>query len=195
MEAEGVGEKRPAQKQLQVEPGVVGACVEWAKECAEYRGYKSCPSRWGKGLARARDLYGGHHAEEHYCGLAMGKVAEWYVAGLFGVLIDLRFRPLGDGGVDLVLPCGTCQVKNSSRYLEMLVKVGSRELRAADWFVSTQWNGRDRLLNVLGYAHKQQVQSSPIEDGAGPWKNYVVYSHALKPISTLLRIRPIGEVL
>lgn len=195
MESEGLGEKPPAPKQLTVEPHIVGACVEWAKACAEYRGYGKRSDRWGKGLARARCLYGGHHVDSNCCGLAMGKVAEWYVAGLFGVSVDLRFRPLGDGGVDLVLPCGTSQVKNSSTYHELLVKVGSRELHAAVWFIATQWNGLGGILKVLGYAHRQQVLSSPIESGAGPWKNHAVYSRVLKPISTLLKIPPISEVL
>lgn len=193
MEVEGVGQKAPAPKRLQVEPGIVAACVEWARRCAEHRGYKH-GDQWQRGLKPAMTLFGGHMAESHFSGLAIGKVAEWYVAKLFGVEIDLRFLPRGDGGVDLVLPCGPSQVKNGSP-CRMLVKLGSRELRFSEWFIATKWNGIEPFLSVLGYAHKQQVLSSPVEHGKGNWRNYVVPTTTLKPVSTLLAIRPIGEVI
>ena len=77
----------------------------------------------------------------------------------------------------------------------MLVKVGSRELRVADWFIATKWNGTEPFVSVLGYAHRQQVSESPIHDGIGNWKNHVVPIVSLRPIGTLLAIRPIAEVL
>lgn len=193
MEVEGVGQKAPAPKRLPVESGVVAACVEWARQCAEHRGYKH-GNQWQRGLKPAMALLGGHRAESHFSGLAIGKVAEWYAAKLFGVEIDLRFLPTGDGGVDLVLPCGTTQVKNGSPR-RMLVKLGSRELRFAEWFIATKWNGTEPFVSVLGYAHRQQVVSSSVEDGKGNWKNYVVPIETLKPIATLLAIRPIAEVI
>lgn len=193
MEVEGSGRKAPAPKLLPVSPGVVGACVEWAKRCADYRGYRR-GNQWQRGLKPAMTLFGGHHADGYYCGLAVGKVAEWYVANLFGVEIDLDFHPTGDGGVDLCLPCGHSQVKNGSEK-RMLVKVGSRELRFADWFIATKWSGTDRLLSVLGYVHKQKVLQSPTEDGIGNWMNHVVRSEHFSPISALIRIQPISEVI
>lgn len=193
MEVEGLGQKAPAPRQLPVDAGVVAACVNWARQCAEYRGYKQ-GNQWQRGLKPAMTLFGGHHAESHFSGLATGKVAEWYAAHLFGVEIDLRFSPMGDGGVDLFLPCGPSQVKNGSQW-RMLVKLGSRELRVADWFIATKWDGSEPFVSVLGYAHKQQVLSAPIKDGKGNWKNHVISVNTLKPISTLLAIRPVAEVI
>ena len=193
MEVEGQGRKAPSPRQLPVNSGVVGLCVQWASDCAEYRRYKQ-GNQWQRGLKSAMTLFGGHHAESHFSGLAIGKVAEWYAAYLFGVEIDLRFLPMGDGGVDLRLPCGPSQVKNGNKR-RMLVKIGSRELWKSDWFIATKWDGSEPFVSVLGYAHKQQVVDAPIENGKGPWKNHVVSVDTLKPISTLLQIRPVSEVM
>jgi hypothetical protein len=195
MEVEGLGSKAPAARQLRVEPGVVAACVQWAKDCADYRGYAKQSDKWRRGLKGPMTLLGGHETRSDYTGLAIGKVAEWYAAKLFGVEIDLRFLPHGDGGVDLYLPCGPSQVKNINSMSRMLVKLGSRELRFADWFIATKWNGVEQFVYVLGYAHRQQVSESPIEDGIGNWKNHVIPIASLRPIGTLLSIKPISEVL
>lgn len=193
MEVEGLGRKAPVPKRLPVESGVVAACVDWSKQCAEYRRY-SKGNQWQKGLKPAMTLFGGHFAESHFAGLATGKVAEWYAAKLFGVKLDLRFLPMGDGGVDLHLPCGPSQVKNGSAS-RMLVKCGSRELRFAEWFIATNWNGSEPFVSVLGYAHRQQVLDSEVQPGKGNWNNYVVSVQSLNPIGSLLAIRPIAEVL
>jgi hypothetical protein len=195
MEVEGLGIKAPAARQLRVEPGVVAACVKWAKDCADYRGYAKQSDKWRRGLKGPMTLLGGHKTRADYTGLAIGKVAEWYTAQLFGVEIDLRFLPHGDGGVDLYLPCGHSQVKNGNSISRMLVKLGSRELRVSDWFIATKWNGVEQFVYVLGYAHRKQVSESPIEDGIGNWKNHVVRVDSLRPIGGLLAIRPISEVL
>lgn len=193
MEVEGKGKRAPRQKLLPVESGVVAACVEWARQCADYRDYQN-GSQWQRGLKPAMTLYGGHRAESYYSGLAIGKVAEWYVAQMFGVTLDLRFLPGGDGGIDLTLPCGPTQVKNCGRRA-MLIKLGSRELRTAEWFIATGWNGADDHLPVLGYAHRQRVTSSQVEPGIGKWMNYVVPLDCLEPVSSLLSIRQIQEVV
>lgn len=196
MEVEGFGTKAPAPRLLRVEPGVVAACVKWARDCADYRGYAKQTDKWRRGLKGPMSLLGGYETRADFTGLAIGKVAEWYAAKLFGVEIDLRFLPHGDGGVDLHLPCGPSQVKNNSNAAaRMLVKVGSRELRVADWFIATKWNGTEPCVSVLGYAHRQQVSESPIEDGIGNWKNHVVSICSLRPIGALLAIRPIAEVI
>lgn len=196
MEVEGLGIKAPAPRLLRVEPGVVGACVKWAMDCADYRGYANQTDKWRRGLKGPMSLLGGHETRADFTGLAIGKVAEWYAAKLFGVEIDRRFLPHGDGGVDLQLPCGPTQVKNSSKESSrMLVKVGSREMRVADWFIATKWNGTEPFVAVLGYAHRKHVSECAIEDGIGNWRNHVVPISSLRPVGTLLAIRPISEVI
>jgi hypothetical protein len=195
MESEGRGIRAPAPRLLRVEPGVVGECVAWAKACADYRGYSSRSDAWGKGICQAVTLLGGYPTEQSYTGTAIGKVAEWYAASLFGVEIDLDFSPSGDGGVDLLLPCGRSQVKNSTRIRPMLVKVGSQELRSCEWFIATKWNGTEECVSVLGYTSKGRVLASEVVDGIGRWKNFSVELRDLFPISGLLSIKPVSEVL
>jgi hypothetical protein len=195
VEVEGIGVRAPAARQLRVESGVVAACVKWAKDCADYRGYSQQPDQWRRGLKKAMKLFGGHQTQSDFTGLAVGKVAEWYVAKMFGVEIDLRFLPHGDGGVDLRLPCGPSQVKNSDSMARMLVKLGSKELRFADWFIATKWDGVEPFVHVLGFVHRQQVMESPVQDGTGNWKNYVVLATAMRPIGGLLSIRSLTEAI
>jgi hypothetical protein len=77
----------------------------------------------------------------------------------------------------------------------MLVKLGSRELRFADWFIATKWDGVEPFVHVLGFVHRQQVMESPVQDGTGNWKNYVVLATAMRPIGGLLSIRSLTEAI
>lgn len=195
MEVEGVGERCPTPMRVRVSAGIVSECAGWARDCAAYRGYTTSRGVWAGGLRGPMTMFGGIRTERVWTGIALGKVAEWCVASLFGVRVDLVFRAGGDGGIDLALPCGAAQVKNTTRIGPMLVKVGSRELSVAQFFIYTKWDGLEEFVSVLGYANRSSVLLSPQLPGIGGWMNYSVNASSLLPIRSLLRVRPIREVL
>jgi hypothetical protein len=198
MQVEGKGAVAPKPRKLPVDPGVVRYCAEWAEACARMHGWDKSSDEWVKGTSPPVTLIGNIFCESWFSGLALGKVAEWYVSGLFGVKPDMAFKRGGDGGVDLApswLPCGPAQIKNSRTVRPMLIVQGSREQRRCEWFIATHWNGRQPFVSVLGWASKAQVNSASLEPGRGRWRNRSVPVERLSPIGSLLALRRVSEVL
>lgn len=198
MQVEGKGAVAPKPRILPVDKAVVRHCAEWAEACARMHGYDKSSNEWKKGTSPPVTLIGNIFCESWFSGLALGKVAEWYVAALFGVSADMAFKSGGDGGIDLApswLPCGPAQVKNASTMRPLLVRHGSREQQRCEWFIATHWNGTDECVSVLGWASKAQVNTAELVPGKGRWMNRRLPLEMLNPIGSLLALRRIGEVL
>lgn len=198
MQVEGKGLIAPKPRLLPVDPVVVRHCAEWAEACARMHGYDKSSDEWKKGTSPPVNLIGNIFCESWFSGLALGKVAEWYVAGMFGVKADMAFKSSGDGGVDLApswLPCGPAQIKNSRSMRPLLVVQGSREQTRCEWFIATHWNGRQPSVSVLGWVSKAQVNAASLVPGKGRWWNRSVPVERLSPIGSLLALRRVSEVL
>lgn len=198
MQVEGKGAVAPKPRMLPVDSSVVRHCAEWAETCARMHGYDKSSDEWKKGTSPPVTLIGNIFCESWFSGLALGKVAEWYVTGMFGVKPDMAFKSQGDGGIDLApswLPCGPAQIKNSRTMRPMLVVQGSREQRRCEWFIATHWNGRQPSVSVLGWASKAQVNSALLVQGRGRWWNRSIPVERLSPIGSLLALRRVSEVL
>lgn len=198
MQVEGKGAVAPKPRLLPVDPSVVRHCAQWAEACARMRGYDKSSDEWKKGTSPPVTLIGNIFCESWFSGLALGKVAEWYVASLFGVKPDMAFKAGGDGGIDLApswLPCGPAQIKNSSTMRPLLVVQGSREQQRCEWFIATHWNGMQPFVSVLGWVSRAQVNAAQLVPGKGQWWNRSVPIERLSPIGSLLALRRVREVL
>ena len=198
MQVEGKGAVAPNPRLLPVDPVVVRHCAEWAETCARMHGYDKSSDEWKKGTSPPVTLLENIFCESWFSGLALGKVAEWYVAAMFGVKPDMAFKAGGDGGIDLApswLPCGPAQIKNSRTMRPMLVVQGSREQKRCEWFIATHWNGRQPVVSVLGWVSRAQVNAASLVPGKGRWWNRSVPVERLSPIGSLLALRRVSEVL
>jgi hypothetical protein len=199
MQVEGKGAVAPKPRKLLVDNSVVRRCAEWAESCARMHGYDRSSDEWAKGTSPPVTLIGNISCDSWFSGLALGKVAEWYVCEMFGAKPDMEFRRGGDGGVDLApswLPCGPAQIKNSRTLRPMLVKQGSREQRRCEWFIATHWSGVDSHVSVLGWASKSQVNAADLVPGKNSkWMNRRVPLCDLHSIQGLLTLQRVSEVL
>lgn len=193
MESEGHGRRPPAPVLVEMTPAEVGDCVDFAMGCSSLRGYAG-KQGWAGGLVSSMRLYGGFHADRSTAGIIIGKVAECAVCKLANVPIDLAFRAHGDGGKDLQLPCGAVQVKASTKaYPSKFIRY---PLEQVPWFVFATWSGKDSRVCVEGYISRASLMRlNVVPAPGGGWKNREVPVNKLMPVRSLLRIRPIREVL
>lgn len=192
MESEGQGRRAPSPLRVQITSGQVAMCVEFARECEQVRGYAQSGG-WRGGLLTGRTLFGGHRVESHECSTVIGKIGEVAMCLLAGEEVDTAIRRSGDGGKDLRLRCGSVQVKTSaSNSTEKLVKDPPE---MCDWFVFARWDGAIPYVFVDGYISRSLLFTrEPQKSHRGSWMNRVVMSSELRPIRSLLAIRPISEV-
>lgn len=193
MESEGQGKRPPAPVLVEVTQSEVGYCVDFAERCSRLRQYAGKPG-WRGGLVGGMKLYGGFDANSATAGLIIGKVAECAVCKLAGVPIDLALRDRGDGGRDLQLPCGDTQVKASRKaYASKFIR---DPVEQVPWFVFATWSGKDSRVCVEGYISRASLlRMDVVPSPRGGWMNREVPMNRLMPIRSLLRIRPIREVL
>lgn len=193
MEVEGSGKTPPKPVAVPITSGEVCACVEFSSRVLRARRYGS-GNEWQRGSLPAMEFYGGAVADKTLSPMVLGKVAELAVCKLAGVPVDFELRSCGDGGKDLVLPCGSTQVKASTkRYATKFVKEPPENV---DWFVFATWNGITRFVEVDGYVARAVVARLPVvQSPAGRWFNREVPLSSLRPIRSLLSIRPICEVI
>jgi hypothetical protein len=65
-----------------------------------------------------------------------------------------------------------------------------------DWFVFARWDGAIPYVFVDGYISRSLLFTrEPQKSHRGSWMNRVVMSSELRPIRSLLAIRPISEVI
>jgi ATP-dependent helicase YprA (DUF1998 family) len=139
-------------------------------------------------------LYGGVAVDNTVAGIVIGKVAEVAMCRLAGVPVDLALRERGDGGRDLLLPCGVTQVKASRKSYE--TKLVREPFEAAEWFVFATWKGTDSTVWIDGYVSRAAMSRMEVVPSVrGGWMNREVPVSELLPIRSLLKIRPISEVL
>jgi ATP-dependent helicase YprA (DUF1998 family) len=139
-------------------------------------------------------LYGGVAVDNTVAGIVIGKVAEVAMCRLAGVPVDLALRKRGDGGRDLLLPCGVTQVKASRKSYE--TKLVREPFEAAEWFVFATWKGTDSTVWIDGYVSRAAMSRMEVVPSVrGGWMNREVPVSELLPIRSLLKIRPISEVL
>ena len=193
MESEGQGKRPPAPVLVEVTTAEVGYCVDFAMRCSRLRQYAGKPG-WRGGLVSGMRLYGGFDADSSTAGIVIGKVAECAVCKLAGVPIDLALRDYGDGGKDLELPCGTTQVKASRKpYASKFIR---DPIEQVPWFVFATWNGKDSQVSIDGYISRAGLMRlDVVPSPRGGWMNREVPMTSLLPVRSLLRIRPIDEVL
>jgi hypothetical protein len=139
-------------------------------------------------------LYGGVSVDGTVAGIVIGKVAEIAMCRLAGVPVDLALRERGDGGRDLLLPCGVTQVKTSRKpYKTKLVR---EPFEMAEWFVFATWGGTLSTVDIDGYVSRAAMSRMAVVPSIrGGWMNREVPVSELLPIRSLLKIRPINEVL
>jgi hypothetical protein len=145
-------------------------------------------------MLQARTLFGGHRVESHECPIAVGKIGEVAMCILAGVSVDTAIRRRGDGGKDLSLPCGLVQVKTAMN--NSADKLAKDPPEMCDWFVFSRWSGNDSIVFVDGYISRSSLcNRHPQKSYRGNWMNRVVAQNELRPIRSLLAIRPIMEVI
>lgn len=193
MEAEGIGKAPPKPVAVPITPGEVRACVEFSSRVLRARRYES-GNAWQRGSLPALKFYGGAVVDKTLSPMVLGKVAELAVCKLAGVPVDFELRSCGDGGKDLLLPCGSTQVKASiKRYSTKFVKDPPENV---DWFVFATWNGATRVVEIDGYVARAVIARLPVfQSPKGRWLNREVALSSLRPIRSLLSIRPICEVI
>lgn len=193
MESEGQGRRPPVPVLVDVTPSEIEMCIDFARQYVERYQYAGRPG-WNGGLVRLFKLPCGKVLSRDIAGTVLGKVGECAMCKLAGVSLDVAFRSGGDGGHDLQLPCGSVQVKTAkSDYESRFVRVPAER---ADWFVFANWSGIDCRVAIDGYLSRAVVRRSPEVGGLyGSWMNYSVSTSRLHPIRSLLRIRPLSEVL
>jgi hypothetical protein len=193
MQSEGQGRRPPAPVPVEITRGDVLACFDFAIRCARLRQYANSGG-WRGGLVPAMTLYGGVAVDNTVAGIVIGKVAEVAMCRLAGVPVDLALRERGDGGRDLLLPCGVTQVKASRKSYE--TKLVREPFEAAEWFVFATWKGTDSTVWIDGYVSRAAMSRMEVVPSVrGGWMNREVPVSELLPIRSLLKIRPISEVL
>jgi len=193
MESEGQGRRPPAPVPVEITRGDVLACFDFAIRCARLRQYANSGG-WRGGLVPAMTLFGGVAVDNTVAGIVIGKVAEVAMCRLAGVPVDLALRERGDGGRDLLLPCGVTQVKASRKSYE--TKLVREPFEAAEWFVFATWGGTTSTVGIDGYVSRAAMSRMEVVSSVrGGWMNREVPVSELLPIRSLLKIRPIGEVL
>lgn len=193
MESEGKGKVAPSPVLVEITRSDVVACFAFAIQCSRLRQYAKSGG-WRGGLVPAMTLYGGVGVDNTVAGIVIGKVGEVAMCRLAGVAVDLALRDQGDGGRDLLLPCGVTQVKTSRKsYPTKLIRT---PVEQAEWFVFATWNGMTSSVQVDGYISRPAICRMPIVPSVkGSWMNHEVPVCDLLPIRSLLKIRPICEVL
>jgi len=193
MESEGQGKRPPAAVPVEITRGDVLACFDFALRCARLRQY-AASGGWRGGLVPAMTLYGGVAVDKTVAGIVIGKVAELAMCRLSGVSVDLALRDRGDGGRDLLLPCGSVQVKAArNSYGTKLVR---EPVERAEWFVFATWCGTKNHVQIDGYVSRAaMLRMDVIPSVRGSWMNRQVHDSELLPIRSLLKIKPIAEVL
>jgi len=137
---------------------------------------------------------GGIDVDSTHAGMVIGKVVEVAMCRLAGVPVDLALRERGDGGTDLVLPCGVVQVKASRKAFP--TRFVRDPIESVDWFVFGNWSGISRTVSIDGYLSHASVSRIPLRwSPRGSWMNREVPTWKLHPIRSLLKIRPIQELL
>lgn len=193
MQSEGQGRRPPAPVPVEITRGDVLACFDFAIRCARLRQYANSGG-WRGGLVPAMTLYGGVAVDNTVAGIVIGKVAEVAMCRLAGVSVDLALRERGDGGRDLLLPCGVTQVKASRKSYE--TKLVREPFEASEWFVFATWGGTDSTVVIDGYVSRAAMSRMEVVHSVrGGWMNREVPVSELLPIRSLLKIRPVSEVL
>jgi|688.fasta_scaffold52402_7 hypothetical protein len=193
MESEGQGRRPPVPVLVDVTPSEIEMCIDFAREYIERCRYAGRPG-WKGGLVRSLKLPCGRVLGRDIAGTVLGKVGECAMCKLSGVALDVALRLGGDGGSDLPLPCGSVQVKTTQRdYDSRFVRIPAER---ADWFVFAHWSGSGYLVSIDGYLSRAVVcRSETVGSSSGAWTNYSVSTSRFHPIRSLLRIRPVSEVL
>lgn len=193
MESEGRGKRPPAPVLVDVTPSEIEMCIDFARRYVERCQYAGRPG-WKGGLVRSLRLPCGKVLGRDIACTVLGKVGECAMCKLSGVALDVALRLGGDSGSDLPLPCGSVQVKTTQRdYGSRLVRIPAER---ADWFAFANWSGEGYIVSLDGYLSRAVVCRSPeVESSRGTWMNYSVSTRSLHPIRSLLRIRPISEVV
>lgn len=193
MESEGQGKRPPVPVPVEITRGDVVLCFDFAIRCARLRQYANSGG-WRGGLVPSMTLFGGVAVDNTVAGIVIGKVAEVAVCRLAGVPVDLALNEGGDGGRDLLLQCGPTQVKASRKSFD--TKFVREPFEQADWFVFATWSGITSSVSVDGYISKAAMSRMKVLPSVrGQWMNRQVPACEMLPIRSLLRIRPISEVL
>lgn len=191
MEAEGQGKRPPVPVLVEVAQGDIYAAIDFARAYIKDKQHAGKPG-WRGGLVPELSLRWDIKVEKDISGSVVGFIGQIAMCKIAGVPWDDKIRGSGDGGVDLLLPCGRTQVK-TRRGGTHYVKVPAERV---EWFVFATWNGTDPSVAIDGYLSRASVcrhehRPSPV----GSWLNHEVEREALHPIRSLLQIRPIAEVL
>ena len=192
METEGQGRRPPQPVLVEISTAEVVECHRFAVECERLRSYAG-NAGWRGGQLGARQIPGVGIVSGSLATIVVGKVGEYAMCRLAGAPVDLAMRGAGDGGKDLLLPCGSVQVKTSTKVFDtVLIRCPPERV---DWFVFARWIGTENVVSILGYAFREIVAASPAAPSPrGSWMNHAVPISSLRPIRQLLAIRPITEV-
>ena len=193
METEGQGRRPPKPVLVEISTSEVVEVHRFAVECERLRSYAG-NAGWRGGQLGARQIPGVGIVSGSIATIVVGKIGEFAMCRLAGVPVDLAMRGTGDGGKDLELPCGSVQVKTSTRVFDsVLIRCPPERV---DWFVFARWIGTENVVSILGYAFRETVAAIPPTPSLrGNWMNHDVPISCLLPIRRLLAIRPVRESL
>jgi hypothetical protein len=193
VESEGQGKRPPVPVPVEITRSDVLLCFDFAIRCERLRQYAGSGG-WRGGLVPSMTLYGGVAVDGTVAGMVIGKVAEVAMCRLANVSVDLALKDRGDGGRDLMLPCGSTQVKTARK--DFPTKLVREPFERVEWFVFATWSGETSSVSIDGYISKAAMSRMPIQPAKrGEWMNREVPVNELLPIRSLLRIRPLSEVL
>jgi hypothetical protein len=193
MESEGQGKRPPAPVLVEITLAEIEMCIDFARKYVRQYAYAGKPG-WKGGLVKSLRLRDGRVLEQDIAGTVVGKAGEAALCKIAGQSIDIALRTGGDGGRDLPLPCGHVQVKTFQKdYASRILRIPAENV---PWFAFAKWDGREECVSLEGYLSHAAICRSPhVPSPRGNWMNYQIDKSRLHPIRSLLRIRPISEVM
>lgn len=195
MESEGKGKRSPKSVRYQITPHDVRECLSFARDYVERKQHAG-HSGWRGGFVPEFTAAGLLVNRALAC-VVVGKLGEIALCSLAGVAVDFAIHDGSDNGVDVVLPCGTVQVKTSTS--QDAVRMVRSPAESADYFVFASLDLKDGLLGrwvyLDGYIKRISVCRCPKQDscktdfrGNPVCENFVVATTSLYPIRSLLSI-------
>jgi len=136
-------------------------------------------------LAREREALHRNHASSRPLSPdyeIIGLAGEQQFAVEFGLEVDTKARPGGDGGIDFQLPgVGSVDVKTACRPFNLLHEQGKTP---PDIFVLARFD-RDDSATLLGWEWAEVVIAQPVKDFGYGVINHYLSANRLRPIETL----------
>jgi hypothetical protein len=112
----------------------------------------------------------------------LGLKGEAKFAEEFGIPMDNKLRPEGDGGRDFPSVLGNIDVKTARKAFNLLVEVGKV---VSDVYVLAKYTDETDEAELLGWEYKDKILKAPTKDFGYGIINHYISKNELIPISHL----------